>query len=181
LTTDGINWTCTGSCVDIAMDVGISSGTGSFINSASGDPAIPDLDGTTILYTPDGLVYDESRGVLLPPPPSGPMIAGDYAETANIGEPRQPGNGFAGTVDRLIAAVEMITLDSRATDRSDLWVSELRVAGRELEAGRTADGLQRLQAVLRGLQEFIGPLEGEDVKVVGQFEAAIMKMSRANQ
>jgi hypothetical protein len=177
LTTDGINWTCTGSCVDIAMDVGISSGgvSPSFINSASG-AAIPALDGTTILYTPDGFGgYDASSGVVLPPP--GPMVAGQYTRPADFEGAHQPGSGFAATVDRLIEAVERL---SRAPDQS-LWVGELRLAGGEFEVGRTADGLQRLETVFGELQQFVGPMEAEDVNVVQQFEAAIMKMSRASQ
>lgn len=47
LTTDGFNWN------GPSMDVGITSGTGLFINSASG-AAIPALDQTNICYLPDG-------------------------------------------------------------------------------------------------------------------------------
>ncbi len=45
LTTDGFNWTSS------AMSVGISSGTGSYINVASGS-AILDLDGTNLMFLP---------------------------------------------------------------------------------------------------------------------------------
>lgn len=53
LSTDGLNWAFNLPSTDANMDVGISSGTGSFINSASGQ-AIPALDMTNICYTPDG-------------------------------------------------------------------------------------------------------------------------------
>lgn len=46
LSTDGINW-----AGDLTMDVGISSGAGSYINYASGG-AIPALDGTHVRFAP---------------------------------------------------------------------------------------------------------------------------------
>lgn len=51
LATDGINWAFSSPSLDANMDVGITSGTGSFISSASGS-SIPLLDGTTLLYSP---------------------------------------------------------------------------------------------------------------------------------
>lgn len=49
LTTDGINWAYAAPSTDGNMDVGISSGTGAFINSATGTE-IPGLDWTNIVY-----------------------------------------------------------------------------------------------------------------------------------
>ncbi len=50
------------------MDVGIESGTGLYINSASGS-AIPPLDRTNICYYPEEGTYEESMGPCAPCPP----------------------------------------------------------------------------------------------------------------
>lgn len=57
LTTDGINWTDS-DAGESDMEVGISSGTGSFIRSAVGSE-IPALQGTNICYAPSGGEYGE--------------------------------------------------------------------------------------------------------------------------
>jgi hypothetical protein len=61
LGTDGINWYYSAPSTDANMDVGITSGTGAFINSASGS-AIPALDGTNICYIPADGGYREILG-----------------------------------------------------------------------------------------------------------------------
>jgi hypothetical protein len=53
LSTDGINWAYGSPSTDANMDVGISSGTGYYINSASGSE-IPALDMNNIAYVPRG-------------------------------------------------------------------------------------------------------------------------------
>jgi hypothetical protein len=66
LATDGVQWLFWIPATDADMDVGISSGTGLFVNSASGTD-IPALDMTNICYVPDGGDYEEISG----PCPSG--------------------------------------------------------------------------------------------------------------
>lgn len=61
LGTDGINWSFSPPSTDANMDVGISSGVGPFINSASGS-AIPALDGRNIVYIPRRGSYIEIQG-----------------------------------------------------------------------------------------------------------------------
>ncbi|MBI4530150.1 MAG: DUF5011 domain-containing protein [Candidatus Latescibacteria bacterium] len=68
LTTDGYNW-----AGDPTMDVGISSGTGSYINVASGS-AIPALDGTNVLFTWNGQDYTASN-TCQPAPVNNPPVA----------------------------------------------------------------------------------------------------------
>ncbi len=60
LGTDGIQWSYLEPSNDSLMDVGISSGLGSFINTATG-PAILGLDLENICYVPDGDGYLERR------------------------------------------------------------------------------------------------------------------------
>lgn len=64
LTTDGINWSG-----DLSMDVGISSGTGQYINYASGS-AIPALDGTNVLFQWTGTDYTASGDCASNSPPT---------------------------------------------------------------------------------------------------------------
>lgn len=61
LGTDGINWSYSAPSTDPNMDVGISSGTGLFINSASGT-AIPGLDMMNLCYLPMEGGYTDLRG-----------------------------------------------------------------------------------------------------------------------
>ena len=61
LRTDGINWAYMFPSTNGNMDVGISSGTGSYINSASG-VAIRALDYSNICYMPVAGGYTELRG-----------------------------------------------------------------------------------------------------------------------
>jgi hypothetical protein len=82
LTTDGINWN------GPPMNVGISSGTGPYINSYSGTE-IPALDGENLCYMPSGDTYAVYLGTCPPPPPLAcPELPGNILQNScfEVGE-----------------------------------------------------------------------------------------------
>lgn len=78
ITTNGSHWCCG------VQNVGISSGTGSWINSASGG-AIPALNGKNICYKPSGSGYTSFIGECKPADTTPPVITPNISGTLGTG------------------------------------------------------------------------------------------------
>ncbi|MCH7714513.1 MAG: hypothetical protein IH876_00095 [Gemmatimonadetes bacterium] len=191
LRTDGINWTFSAPSVNADMDVGISSGTGLFTNSASG-AAIPLLDGATILYTPTGGTpadYTETRGLVASRPPLAAFTVTTSSGQQSAATAISGGRGGRGglsverghqprlNVDEVRASVDALIVKLADVGGADGAIAILERVGvaPELEDGDAKGVILQLVSAIDAVRLLIqdGTLEDQGGQLVNDVQALI--------